>query len=349
MTSTYKTKIRMPQQFHQTVHQLKQVSHHETLKVFHVGDPSGSDTLSRSCNLPPNFSEMGKNVSNMSTEWNTLPFAFPITEENHQRAEIINEILTFSMLQQKEDEVSNNAGFVVILVSRCLNAIGIDNQIDSGYRHTHGDTFPHMWLIIDGCVIDNTYIKDLPEQSTKYLCKTTPKCYESYEFSFSETHMPNLKLNATNVAMGMTNSVLKGRIHFYTSKPNRALALGLNREQLFNYYFAMIRHMYDIYKVCITGIDPKIRFVCWWCEQYPKLGKHFLSEIGGPCDIKETNTSSKLTWKFSHCSRCMVANYCSLKCQKSDWTDNHNIICLSRGSVYLPPLGDIPFISDPVS
>ncbi|BFZ22500.1 hypothetical protein BsWGS_25539 [Bradybaena similaris] len=325
-TRAYKTKVRVIQQYQQAV-PLKQLSHQETpqFRDCQVSDPQPTKST------PP-----------MSTEWNVLPFAFPVKEGDEERCEKINEILMFSLKQQKENEVSDITGFVTIVISRCLEAVGVSNQVDCGYRHIVEGSYPHMWLVVDGYVIDNTYIKDLQALSLKHICKNTPKCYESCDFS----KKPNLKSSSATNDTTTTRFKTKTRIDFYLRNSDKALAIGLNKWQSFNYYFSMIRYMYDNHRCCIVGIDPKVRSVCWWCDCYPKSGRAFLSDIVRPSDFKETDTSSKVTWQFQHCSHCTVANYCSERCQKADWLDNHHITCFSRDSAHLPPLSDNPYNAD---
>ncbi|CAG5118162.1 unnamed protein product [Candidula unifasciata] len=348
MTATYKTKVRVAQQCQQVV-QLKQTYQVETMKLFH------------DCDVPER--PPTRNTPSMSTDWNVLPFAYPENEQNQQKSKTINEILRFSLKQQKEDEITNNSGFVTVVVSRCLEAASMWNSVVCGIRHTHNSLQPHMWIDIDGYIIDNTYIKDFPAENLMFLCENTPKCYDRCDFSHLKAYEAIPKQQSAADTMKAAGIIPRKRIDFYDYKPDQALAIGLNREQSFNYYFAMIRYMYDKFGVSVAGIDPKIRSVCWWCGCYPRAGKPFLSDIQIPDEdvsnippninvsfprFKETDSPSKVTWKFPHCSRCTVAQYCSPECQKTDWLENHAINCFSRGSMYLPPFGDVPLTFDPM-
>lgn len=320
----------MAQQFSQTV-QIKQSKLHE-IHMPHSGSTLQTDDRPSSFTHPPNIT---KNMADKRTEWNTPPFSLPVTESNQQKAGEINDLLKFSLGQQIDDDVSDSAGFVVVLMHRCLDAICVDNQINYGRRHINGESSPHMWLNIDGNVIDNTYSMELYGLSAEYLCKNTPECYEICEFSYPESQNIQHE-NDTDENTAAVTEIIGSRFNFCSKEPDRTLALGLNKEQLFNYYFAMIRYIYDTHGVSIIGIDPKIRFMCWHCERYPESGRKFLTDVVGLSNVNKTNTLSKITWKFQQCGQCMVANYCSLRCQREDWINNHNITCLSRGSVYLP-------------
>lgn len=343
MKAAYKRRARMAEQLLQKIAP-KHAKKQEESTI--ISESGASETK----NLPPSVAicascpATAKGMSVVHT--NMLPVSLPVTDYNRQRAEKVNGILTFSLVQQIKNGVSDSPGFVVIVISRCLGAIGVKSQIRSGLRHTNEGSSPHVWLDIDGYVIDNTFSKDLRIEAVQYLFNNAPICYEICEFSCPESHKMQFELDNAADAVEKASIIKRNCFNFYTRKHDKTLALGLNKKHMFNYYFAMIRHLNDVYGVSIIGIDPKIRFMCWRCELYPE-SIYFLTNLAKSDDIKGTKASSETYWKFRKCGKCMVANYCSFQCQRDDWGDNHNITCLSRGSGRLPPLSNIPLLTDP--
>ncbi|XP_005102853.1 uncharacterized protein LOC101858424 [Aplysia californica] len=278
----------------------------------------------------------------------TLPYRYPETEENH---EAINDLLEYSLEQQREFEISDNAGFVVTVLHRCLNALNVQNSVVHGYRDLNGVDIPHMWLEIKQYYIDNSFLRDICKSSVEYLRRTYPRCYKISLFKTSDP--PPIPTGETIYETKETRNYLrKNRIAFYAELPDYGLAQSFNREQSYNFYFAMVRYMFDKHQVSFQGIDPQIRYICWRCKKFPKAGLPHLSHIITPesgqeyesdSDIPQVSSNGGSSWRFLQCPRCMVASYCSRRCQEADWAGKHVINCLSRGSVYLPRLGDIDF------
>ncbi|CAL1528594.1 unnamed protein product [Lymnaea stagnalis] len=277
-------------------------------------------------------------VPSMDTFFIKLPFAFPVSESNGRK---INDILGFSLRQQKDDKISDNAEFIVLVIHQCLEAIGVEARIVFGERTIQPQTNyrPHVWLMIQGYIVDNTYVKELQNHNITYIEDNFQQCYRECEYDKNL-----LKQTPSIESLDIDHYSFKKRLNFFIHQPNKGLALGLNREQSYNYYFAMIRHMYDEYKVSIKGIDPRVRYMCWYCERYPKNGINFITDVlrQGTSDDQLTETKSATSWQFQHCSQCMVASYCDRECQMKDWAEIHQITCISRGSMNLSPLPDLP-------
>merc|ERR1712154_372750 len=102
--------------------------------------------------------------------------------------------------------------------------------------------------------------------------------------------------------------------------------------------------MFNVYKVTIQGINPEVRYQCWRCFEFPKASRWYLSNYIFPQSeendsgddeplpqedelLTATNdlSLSGSSWKFKQCPRCMVANYCSRKCQEEDWAGSHKL------------------------
>ncbi|KAK6970748.1 hypothetical protein BgiMline_026431 [Biomphalaria glabrata] len=275
--------------------------------------------------------------SNVRSQMHTLsafftrqPFAISSSCSNSTK---INPLLSFSLNQQKDEDISRDPGFISLVIHRCLETIGIKSKVVFGERksdNTHSFE-PHVWLVIDGNIIDNCYIEDICETSVRYLQDNVHQCYKECE--------PDLSILKDIKSIEPAVN-LKKCLYFYIKKPDHALALSLNREQYYNYYFAMIRYMHEHHNAAITGVDPRVRYICWYCERYPKGGKNFISDIlVQEIDADQwVDSSCSSSWKFFHCKQCMVASYCDKSCQRNDWNEIHNITCLPRGSVCQSPL-----------
>lgn len=238
--------------------------------------------------------------------------------------EKINEILKFSLQQQRDDEISDSNGFVTIVLHRCFTAIGIETRIVYGERRVDmKKSWPHVWLRIKDFIIDNSNINNLEESNILYMQTNIEECYKECELDTNSQQSSRL-LN------------VKQQIKLFVQESDMALALSLNHEHYYNYYFAMIRHMYDEYKVSMIGIDPNVRYICWGCRKYPRQGVGFVSDILKE-DVPLEETNHMTSWRFLNCSRCMVASFCSHKCQNENWKEAHRFTCLPRGSVCLPP------------
>ena len=219
-------------------------------------------------------------VKPMATDFTKLPFALPKKAENQ---EIVNKILRYSLKQQKDDDISDNTALVTHLISRCLNAAGIDHRIAYGYRRTHPtardkenpmrfSVCPHVWLVIKDHIIDNTYIKNMPEKNCKYLCDNTPGCYQESNYNTPSEIAEHCPVECR------PRAAMKKKIEFCMRRPDLGFALGHNNEHFYNYFFAMIRFMFEEFDVSVVGIDPSVRFMCWCCENYPANAKDLYSD-----------------------------------------------------------------------
>lgn len=260
-----------------------------------------------------------------------LPFAVPKSEKDHEK---INCLLRYCKEQQREFDITNRPGFVEIILHRCLQALGVKSTVLYGYRDVSGPTSQaHVWLKINEHYIDNAYwgcCKD----SARYLQQHYPHCYTPCQ-SFERTKPPHPRISECEYK--------KKRIEFFAANPDCGLALCLNREQSYNFFFAMIRYMFDEHKVYVQGIAPQIRYHCWRCFKFPKAGLSHLSNImdddseNEDCEDNISPAPGGASWKFLQCPSCMVASYCSRKCQVEDYALGHGINCLPK---------DIPFMSE---
>ncbi|KAH9519254.1 hypothetical protein Btru_075061 [Bulinus truncatus] len=283
------------------------------------------DTPQKEC-----FIKGKSNVHSMATIFTKQPFV--VTGSNSNTV-IINQLLNFSLSKQIEEDFLDDPGFITLVIQRCFETIGIKSRIAYGERKSscNSNFKPHVWLIIEENIVDNCFIRDLCDKTMKFIEDNIHQCYKECELDSSV-----LK----DCTLSDTNSNLKKCLYFYLKKPDRAFALSLNREQCYNYYFAMIRFMYDYHKVSFKGIDPRVRYICWYCERYPKNGKNFITDIlmDELSEDQWVESTCSSSWRFFHCKECMVANYCDKSCQNSDWNEIHSITCLPRGSVCQSPL-----------
>ena len=261
----------------------KEVVHQEQIKSFSyhyerpLESPVSADMWAQAAN---SISKSDK--QQMPTDLNKLPFVLPKNVDGHEK---INNILKYSLHQQKVEEISDNAAIVTLVVSRCLAAADINHKVVYGYRKVHHDSnssdnplpfavAPHVWMVIKDYIIDNAYIKKMPERTCNYLHDHMPGCYEESNNEFNEL----LALQSEIPDACRPRGMMKKRITFSMRHPDMALALGHNNEHFYNYFFSMIRHMYEEHKVTVKGIDPTIRLICWGCESYPQNGIHLYSD-----------------------------------------------------------------------
>lgn len=296
----------------------------------------------------------------MQTDFKKLPFVLPKKVEDHEK---INKVLRFNLRQQSADEISDMTSVVTHLVSCCLNAINVVHRIAFGFRRTFPvnepedendmdfSVAPHVWLVIKNYIVDVTYMLVMPEKNCKYVFDNYPGCYqEVVNYNDPSVNVQN------DVPTGCPRiNQMKEQIDFCTKWPDKALALNHNNEHFYNYFFSMVRYMYEEHGVIVKGIDPKIRLMCWCCESYPQNGRNpFHSDTlalrngEGPGNSSEEgngsseeqkcsqNHSSK-SWRFLQCGRCMVASYCSEACQKRHWRSIHQSTCTRRGTIILHP------------
>ena len=230
-------------------------------------------------------------------DFTKFPFGLPPVSS---KAMLINDILKDSYNLQKQLLMTNACGFVNIILQRCFKAAEIETEIIYGILDFGDYLIPHIWLTIDGKIVDNTYVMDIPENlivmgksMAKYIdeepSESNNKCFlgdEETRSSGTDDH--NIKL---------FKWLLKNR--------DQALAISSNKLQIGRYYRMMTGFMKDKYNATLPSFVPSDNY-CWKCQK------------------EETQLKT--------CARCKVSKYCSKQCQKSDWKEIHKIVCLEPNS-----------------
>lgn len=207
----------------------------------------------------------------METSYSCPPFAFPLSYENQVS---VNKILQYSLSWQAEEDISDCSAFICYVIHICLKTIRITSRLDRGIRRGIGcDATPHMWIVIEDVIIDNCYSKLVTKQHVKILEKKHPKPYEKRNFLYSDSDLKVKDKEKLKVLK------MKKLIDMFILFPNKAMAICLNREDLTNYFFYMIRFMWETFQVNISGIDPKVRYQCWECGNNPPLSNRHLNDI----------------------------------------------------------------------
>ena len=89
-------------------------------------------------------------------DYSNYPCGVPVDVEK------INDIMNKSWIIQKGLRVTNACLVVNLVLHRCLKAIGVHANKIYGVYIGHLK-LPHVWLDIEGHVVDNIFVEDLPE------------------------------------------------------------------------------------------------------------------------------------------------------------------------------------------
>ena len=226
-----------------------------------------------------------------------FPFGLPPVSS---KAKFVNSILKDSYNLQKQLLVTNACAFVNIILQRCFKAVDIETKIIYGILDYGDYLIPHVWLTIDGKIVDNTYVMHIPEyqfvinkSTAKYIdeepSESNNKCFLGDEETRSKGNDDhNIKL-----------------FKWFLNNQDQALAMSFNKLQIQHYYKMMTRFMKGKYNVTVPSFVPSDHY-CWKCQKEGMLLKS--------------------------CARCKVSKYCNKQCQKTDWKEIHKIVCLEPNS-----------------
>ena len=164
---------------------------------------------------------------------------------------------------------------------------------------------PHVWLDINNCPIDNTYVALPPEASEmhlEYFFKAKKANY--YLKTDPVTSKLNLYLGSQE-SNSTTRHNLKVFRNYVTNDPSGILiekylvfalqCLELN-PSVKMYDLLMTKYLKDHFNVEIPDLVKKWSKQCWSC-----------SKIATDDTILKT------------CTECKLAKYCDRECQKSEW------------------------------
>ena len=95
-------------------------------------------------------------------DFTKYPFGLPATCTN---AAMVNEILAESIRLQRETCMTSTCGILNIILQRCFSAAKIETNLIYGSSRRPGSQLihPHVWLTIDGHIVDNIAPADIPD------------------------------------------------------------------------------------------------------------------------------------------------------------------------------------------
>lgn len=231
-----------------------------------------------------------------------FPFGVPQTVKN---AEKINDILKTSFHMQGTLRVTNACAIVNLVLNRCLEAVGVKATLVYGVHQPNGVIdpegihLPHVWLNIEGNIVDNTSVEDIPQLifiKTKRFGKYTQKSVQDTDSLYMGDHVTKQH--------GIVDHDVS-QFEWLLSNSNKALALSRNKNQLDQYFRLMIQYVFSKFKEEVNDISESVFNNCWNCNK--------------------SDPSLKV------CSACKVSKYCSRICQKKD-RKNHKTVCLPPNS-----------------
>ncbi|XP_061184709.1 uncharacterized protein LOC133192723 [Saccostrea echinata] len=235
----------------------------------------------------------------MDFNFTKSPFGVP---DDITRAKDIRELLSTSMGLQKSLRVSNACSKINLILHRCLTAMGIQSRIVYGIldaQHHGGIKLAHVWLDVQGHVVDNTFVEDFSSEQL-FLLKTKAMFVEKNPEEENDLYLGD----EVTENLGVGDHVIKA-FRWDLQNPEKALAIMQNKIQLKSYFQKIKAYVSLKFSVSVNEPSTQTTSQCWECG---KKSSH--------------NVLKK-------CSRCKVAVYCSKDCQKRDWMNIHKELCLS--------------------
>ena len=165
-------------------------------------------------------------------DFSNYPFGVPVDVKN---AEKINDIMNKSWKTQKSLRVGNACLIVNCVLHRCLKAIGVHaNKIYGVHEYdTENLKLAHVWLDIEGHVVDNTFVEKIPEPlliTMKESCTYTATSVKEEEDLYLGDHVTQRHGIDDHDVTQFEWMLLNG---------DKSLALSKNKPQ-FGQYFKMM-------------------------------------------------------------------------------------------------------------
>ena len=224
----------------------------------------------------------------------SFPFGIPVQSPHSTK---LAWILEKSLNIQAKHMVSNACLQVSIFLQRWIKAIGINSQMIYGIHH-YDMNIPHVWLEVDGYIVDNTYLKDA-EMDDFILMKKGGKYKRWHEVEgdlfLGDEYTRSLRIPDHNVSF----------FKWGFSNVEKLLAMSYNSDPLSQYFRELESEIELEYEVYVPEITNRS---CWHC------GKNGDG--------------------LKKCTRCKVALYCGRNCQRQDWRAIHKQVCIPPGYGY---------------
>ncbi|XP_062576684.1 uncharacterized protein LOC134238584 [Saccostrea cucullata] len=234
----------------------------------------------------------------MEFDFTKSPFGVP---DDVARAKAIRGLLSTSMGLQKSLRVSNACSKINLILHRCLTAMDIQSRIVYGILDAGEIKLAHVWLEVQGHVVDNTFVEDIPSEQL-ILLKSKSKYVEKNPEEESGLYLGD----EVTKKHGIDDHIIK-LFKWDLQNPEKSLVVMQNKVQLKS-YFQKIKVFVNLkFSVSVEEPSSTTRSQCWECG-------------------KESSQT-----KFKKCSQCKVAVYCSRDCQKKDWKKIHKVLCLPPG------------------
>ena len=223
-------------------------------------------------------------INTEKIDFYSYPFGIPVQNPHSTK---LAWILEKSLYIQAKHMVSNACLQVSIFLQRWIKAVGINSQMIYGI-HQGAMNIPHVWLEVDGYIVDNTYLKDV-ELDDFILLKKGGEYkrwheVEGEDLFLGDEYTRSLRIPDHNV------SFFKWGI----SNVEKLLAMSYNSDPLSHYFRELESEIELEYEVSVPEIANRS---CWYCG---KRGDG-----------------------LKKCAKCKVALYCDKDCQRNNWKTIH--------------------------
>ena len=181
-------------------------------------------------------------------DFTKFPFGLPPTSV---KAQVVNDILKKSFSLQRRLSMSNACAFVNTILQRCFQAAEIETDLIYGLLDRDKYIIPHIWLIIDGNIIDNTYVMQMSENeyvklktTGGYINKTPSESDVRYFLGDEDTR--SLGTDDHNIKL----------FKWFLKNQDQALAMSFNKLQIKQYYKMLTYFMKAKYNVAVPHFLP---------------------------------------------------------------------------------------------
>lgn len=235
----------------------------------------------------------------------TINFAqFPLgLPPDHVNSGTVNAILQTSFRIQHQMGMVQGCIFINIILKKCLSAIGIDSDIVYGCLDRDSIKIAHLWLTIDGRIVDNSFSGILSvQESVHFKLSMKSRCYIDHFDPLDDRVFNGDEYTRRN---GYLDHNPKQTLWFINNQ-DKALLMYQNVQNIQYYYNELVKFVKSRHNVDILLPVSKD---CWSCGNVRE-------------DLKT-------------CKRCKIAKYCGKICQKKDWKCIHSELCRPPGFVHV--------------